>query len=153
MFRVPGTCIDVDGAGVLFRGPSGAGKSDLALRLIDAGAGLVADDVVELRRDGQRLVASAPVAIAGLLEVRGFGPTAVPSVAESDLVLLVDLVPPEAIERLPAPTYATLLGLRRPVLELTPFEASAVAKVRLTARAARAGDLWSAVAIAAHSLR
>lgn len=153
MFRVPGTCIDVDGAGVLFRGPSGAGKSDLALRLIDAGARLVADDVVELRRDGPRLVASAPAAIAGLLEVRGFGPTAVPSVAESDLVLVVDLVPPEAIERLPAPAYATLLGLRRPTLELAPFEASAVARVRLIAHAACTGDPWSAVALAARPLR
>ncbi|MXX22636.1 MAG: aldolase, partial [Rhodospirillales bacterium] len=30
-----GTCVAVDGRGVLLRGPSGAGKSDLALRLID----------------------------------------------------------------------------------------------------------------------
>lgn len=153
MFRVPGTCIDVDGAGVLLRGPSGAGKSDLALRLIDAGARLVADDMVELRRDRQRLVASAPAAIAGLLEVRGFGPTAVSSVAGSDLALVVDLVTADAIERLPAPAYATLLGLRRPILELAPFEASAAAKVRLVARAARVGDSWSAVALVARPLR
>ena len=39
---------------VLLRGPSGAGKSDLALRLIEAGARLVADDQTELVRRGQR---------------------------------------------------------------------------------------------------
>lgn len=153
MFRVPGTCIDVDGAGVLLRGPSGAGKSDLALRLIDAGARLVADDMIELRRVDRRLIASAPAAIAGLLEVRGFGPTAVPSVTESDVTLIVDLVAAERIERLPAPAYTTLLDLHRPVVEIAPFESSAVAKVRLVARAARGADPWSAVALAARPLR
>ncbi|MBM3488544.1 MAG: hypothetical protein FJX67_18250, partial [Alphaproteobacteria bacterium] len=44
--RLHATCIAVDGIGVLVRGASGAGKSDLALRLIDAGARLVADDQV-----------------------------------------------------------------------------------------------------------
>ena len=37
---------------VLLRGPSGAGKSDLALRLIEAGGRLVADDQTELVRRG-----------------------------------------------------------------------------------------------------
>ncbi|MBT7294587.1 MAG: serine/threonine protein kinase, partial [Rhodospirillaceae bacterium] len=40
------TCIALAGKGVLLRGFSGAGKSDLALRLIDGGAKLVADDQV-----------------------------------------------------------------------------------------------------------
>ena len=36
--QLHGTCIAIDGIGVLLRGRSGAGKSDLGLRLIDAGA-------------------------------------------------------------------------------------------------------------------
>ena len=55
---------------VLLRGPSGAGKSDLALRLIEAGARLVADDQTELVRRGNSVVASAPAGIAGLIEAR-----------------------------------------------------------------------------------
>ncbi|MEC8006219.1 MAG: serine/threonine protein kinase, partial [Pseudomonadota bacterium] len=50
MERVHGTCVAIDGAGVLLRGPSGSGKSDLALRLIDGGATLVGDDQLELSR-------------------------------------------------------------------------------------------------------
>ncbi|HEX3418624.1 MAG TPA: serine/threonine protein kinase, partial [Stellaceae bacterium] len=53
---VHATAIAIDGRAVLLRGPSGAGKSDLALRLIDGGARLVADDQVELRRAGERVV-------------------------------------------------------------------------------------------------
>ena len=44
MKRVRGTCVAIDGSGVLLRGRSGAGKSDLALRLLSTGARLVADD-------------------------------------------------------------------------------------------------------------
>ncbi|MEC8388619.1 MAG: hypothetical protein VX098_10900, partial [Pseudomonadota bacterium] len=60
MERVHGTCVAIDGAGVLLRGPSGSGKSDLALRLIDGGATLVGDDQLELSRVNDRLVARAP---------------------------------------------------------------------------------------------
>jgi len=54
--------------GVLLRGPSGAGKSDLALRLIDAGAILVADDRVDVFIKGGVAFARAPANIAGLME-------------------------------------------------------------------------------------
>ena len=56
------TTVAIDGRGVLDRGAPGGGKSDLALRLIDAGARLVADDQNGLRRDGGRLIAAAPAA-------------------------------------------------------------------------------------------
>ena len=56
---------------VLLRGPSGAGKSDLALRLIETGWRLVADDQTELSRQGKQLIATAPARIAGLIEARG----------------------------------------------------------------------------------
>ena len=58
---------------VLLRGPSGAGKSDLALRLIQAGGRLVADDQTHLARRGRSLIATPPPALAGMIEARGVG--------------------------------------------------------------------------------
>lgn len=119
---------------VLLRGPSGAGKSDLAARLIEAGARLVADDQTRLTRQGRRLMAACPKTLAGLLEVRGVGIVKLrPSqlVARAPVALLVDLVPPQRIERLPEPAHESLLGVALPVLALAPFEASASAKLRL----------------------
>jgi HPr kinase/phosphorylase len=139
MIRVHGTSVALDGAGVLLRGPSGSGKSDLALRLIDAGAALVADDQTELHRVSTGLRMSAPTAIAGLLEVRGVGILRVPSVPSAILRLVVTLVPSEAIERLPDPRRCLLLDCTIPEIALAPFEASAPAKLRLAFRAIDAG--------------
>src|SRR5215469_11833523 len=139
MIRVHGTSVALEGAGVLLRGPSGSGKSDLALRLIDAGAALVADDQTELRRVSTGLRMSAPTAIAGLLEVRGVGILRVPSVPSAILHLVVTLVPSAAIERLPDPRRCLLLDCTIPEVALAPFEASAAAKLRLALRAIDAG--------------
>lgn len=136
MIRVHGTAIALGSEGVLLRGPSGAGKSDLALRLIDQGACLVADDQTELRREGTEIIMSVPATIAGQLEVRGLGIVAVPSVASAPLRLVVDLMPAEAIERLPLPRECSFLGCVVPVVALAPFEASAPAKLRLALRSA-----------------
>ena len=135
MVQVHGTCVELAGMGVLLRGPSGSGKSDLALRLIDRGARLVADDRVDLRVLGSALIATAPEPIAGRMEVRGIGIIDIPAVAETRLGLVVDLVAPQATERLPEPNACTFLGVRVPLIALAPFEASAAAKVRLAARA------------------
>jgi HPr kinase/phosphorylase len=135
---VHGTCVAIDGAGVLLRGPSGSGKSDLALRLIDGGATLVADDQVLIEARDGALVAEAPASIANRLEVRGLGIVEAPT-APARLRLLVDLMPPDDVSRLPEPRTGTITGtegtegtesIALPVLALAPFEASAAAKVR-----------------------
>lgn len=131
MELVYGTAVAVDGRAVLFRGPSGSGKSDLALRLIEAGAQLVADDQTRLVRESERLVATAPDAIAGQLEVRGVGIVPVEATRRAPLVLVVDLVPPEQVDRFPDHGRCTYLGLSVPLIKLAPFEASTPAKVRL----------------------
>ncbi len=119
---------------VLLRGPSGAGKSDLALRLIDRGARLVADDQTALTRRGRTVTASAPARIAGLIEARGIG---IVKLARSQLTvrapvrLLVDLTSAERIERLPEPASEALLGIALPVIALAQCEASAAMKLRL----------------------
>ena len=129
------TAVAIDGRAVLLRGSSGAGKSDLGLRLIDAGAGLVADDQTELFRRGDRLFARAPGPIAGLIEVRGIGIIRMEALAEAPVALLVDLVSGKPVERLPEPSNEALLGLAVPRIAAAPFEASAAAKIRLALRA------------------
>jgi HPr kinase/phosphorylase len=129
------TAIAIDGQAVLLRGFSGAGKSDLGLRLIDAGAQLVADDQCELARRGDTIVVSAPPTIAGLIEVRGIAIMRLESLPEAPLALIADLMPSNLIERLPSRRTEMILGLAIPVIAASPFEASAPAKLRLSMRA------------------
>jgi HPr kinase/phosphorylase len=130
MIRIHGTAIALSGQGVLLRGPPGSGKSDLALRLIDGGARLIADDQTELRDIGGVARLSAPATIAGRMEIRGLGIVSVPYQASAPLRLVVDLVPSEAIERMPEPVWCRFFAYDFPLLSLVPFEASASAKLR-----------------------
>lgn len=136
MERVNGTCVGIEGYGVLLRGPSGSGKSDLALRLIGEGADLVADDYADIDCIDTRLVARAPTAIAGLIEVRGLGVVRMGAVASATLVACVDLVAPDQVIRTPLVETTALgtAGWRLALFRLTPFEASTTAKVRLAVR-------------------
>lgn len=131
MERIYATCAALDGHALLLRGASGSGKSDLALRLIDAGAVLVADDWTDLRVEAGRLIASPPPPLAGLLEVRGLGILRVATLARAPLLMVLDLVERAAVERYPSADVACLLGICVPRFGLDPFDVSAVAKVRL----------------------
>jgi HPr kinase/phosphorylase len=131
MILVHGTTVALEGEGVLLRGPSGSGKSDLALRLIDGGARLIADDQTELARVADGLLARSPASIAGRMEVRGIGILRVPTVPSALLRLVIDLVAPDRVERLPEPQFCDYLQCSLPLLALAPFEASAPAKIRL----------------------
>ena len=128
---IHGTVVDVAGSGGLLRGPSGAGKSDLGLRLIVRGAVLIADDRVCLRRGSRGLVASAPDSIYGLIEVRGLGVLSIPAAKFSLVKLVIDLVPPERVARLPEPDTVKLEGVEVPLVRLHAFEVSAPDKVEL----------------------
>lgn len=138
---VHGTCVALGRRAALLRGPSGSGKSDLALRfLFLARRGpaaleapvLVADDQVRLVSDGTRLLASPVESIRGRIEVRGIGIVAVKSIPEAELILVVDLVEPALVERLPDwSAKARLHGLDLPLVRLAPFESSAPIKLAL----------------------
>lgn len=125
------TAVSVGGAGVLLRGASGSGKSDLALRLIDGGARLIADDRTVVCRDGDRLLAAAPPEIAGKMEVRGVGIVTMAAAETVPLRMVVDLIALQDVERLPKPESTVILGVEIPLLRLFAFEASAPAKIRL----------------------
>jgi HPr kinase/phosphorylase len=146
MIRVHGTCIALSGEGVLLRGPSGSGKSDLALRMIDGGALLVADDQTELRRSGDAVIATPPAAIAGRIELRGVGILPCACIDQVRLCLVVDLVVPGAVERLPEPRSQSYFGCPLPLLALAPFEASAPAKIRFALRQLHDAPGWATAA-------
>ncbi len=70
-----GSMVDVYGVGVLITGKSGLGKSEIALDLVERGHGLVADDVVVLKRKGENatIIASRNNIIDHFMEIRGLG--------------------------------------------------------------------------------
>ena len=119
-----------EGRAVLITGPSGAGKSDLALRLLDRGFALVSDDRTIVRRDDDRLIASAPPNIAGKLEVRGIGIVDIEAVSDVPVALMVELA--SDIERLPDDDrQRCILGVSVPLISIAAAEASAPSKVAL----------------------
>ena len=119
-----------EGRAVLITGPSGAGKSDLALRLLDRGFTLVSDDRTIVRKDGDRLVASAPLNIAGKLEVRGIGIVDVEATNEVPVSLVVELT--SDMQRLPDDSRERLiLDVHVPLVTIDALTASAPSKVAL----------------------
>lgn len=128
--NVHGTAIVLGATGILIAGASGAGKSALALSLISAArlrglfAALVADDQVFVTAANGRLVAEAPPAIAGLIELRGTGLARLERCNQLDaacLDLAVHPLAPGAGERLPeaAATLALAPGLALPAINLS----------------------------------
>jgi serine kinase of HPr protein (carbohydrate metabolism regulator) len=119
-----------DGRAVLIAGPSGAGKSDLALRLLDRGFTLVSDDRTLVRKDGEKLIASAPPNIAGKLEIRGIGIVDMDTVSDIPVALFVELT--SEIQRLPDENRERpVLGVRVPLISIDAMSASAPSKVAL----------------------
>lgn len=136
--NVHASCVALGSRGVLLLGGSGAGKSDLALRLIDEGAILVADDRTELYAARGRLCARAPKSIAGLIEVRGLGLIALPFARQVTVALAVQLEAPR--KRLPdtafyAPPAPVKLVRPPPFIMLDGRLASAPARIRLALKA------------------
>ena len=122
--------VAVDGRAVLITGPSGSGKSDLALRLLDRGFTLVSDDQTIVRREGSKLIASAPPNIAGKLEIRGVGIVDMDTVKDVPLALVVQLT--SEIERLPDERRERpVLGVKLPLVSVDALTASAASKVAL----------------------
>ncbi len=115
---------------MLISGASGSGKSDLALRLIDSGYSLVSDDQTIVKRDGDRLLASAPPTIAGKLEVRGLGIVELEPVSDIPVALIIELT--SEVQRLPDDGRERLiLGVKLPVVSIDALTASASAKATI----------------------
>jgi len=139
--QIHASCIAIGNKGVLLLGETGAGKSDLALRLIDRGAVLVADDQVKLTPKGKTIIATAPLRIQKLLEVRGIGIFKLKVKKSIKVELVVQLVEQEWIERLPYPEPYECLGKYIPQLRLCAFEASAAIKIEMALASLQDGSM------------
>lgn len=134
-------------AGVLILGPSGSGKSSLALRMIEmlrkqgCFAALVADDRVWVEALNGRLVAEVPQSIAGLVEIRGFGPSRIAHEARAILDYAVQLMPRDAAPRLATEdAVETVLDRMLPRLDLAEGDAEGAARAVLAWLASRSID-------------
>ena len=127
---VHASTVALDGRAVLISGPSGSGKSDLTLRLLDRGFTLVSDDQTIVRKDDDRLLASAPPNIAGKLEIRGIGIVDMKTTTDVPVGLIVELT--SDIQRLPDDSRERpILGVPLPLISIDAMTASAPSKVAL----------------------
>ena len=127
---VHASTVATDGRAVLITGPSGSGKSDLTLRLLDRGFTLVSDDQTLVRREDDRLIASAPPNIAGKLEIRGIGIVEMDHAGDMPVALLIELT--GDIQRLPDDSRERpILGVSLPLVSIDAMAASAPSKVAL----------------------
>jgi serine kinase of HPr protein (carbohydrate metabolism regulator) len=127
---VHGSTVAIGGRAVLITGPSGSGKSDLTLRLVDRGFTLVSDDQTIVKKDGGRLVASAPPTIAGKLEIRGIGIIDMEQIDNVPVALIVELT--GDIQRMPDDSRERpILGIKLPLITIDAMTASAPSKVVL----------------------
>jgi serine kinase of HPr protein (carbohydrate metabolism regulator) len=127
---VHASTVSLDGRAVLITGPSGSGKSDLTLRLLDRGFALVSDDQTLVRREADRLIASAPSTIAGKLEIRGIGIVDMDHAGDTPVALLVELT--SEIQRMPDDSRERpILGVSVPLISFDAMAASAPSKVAM----------------------
>ncbi|MFH0823300.1 MAG: HPr kinase/phosphatase C-terminal domain-containing protein [Pseudomonadota bacterium] len=97
--KIQGVLVNVLGVGVLIRGPSGVGKSFAALRLMDRGHKLVADDLLEVTEDREHGLIGKGLEPVPRIEIRGLGIYEADSlfpgrtVSSSTIDLIVDLGP------------------------------------------------------------
>ncbi len=104
---VHGSCIDMDGSGLLIIGASGRGKSALSLDFIGLGGRLVSDDQVELLTEGPVVHARGKPGFEGLIEARYLGILRGPYCAQTTLKLVIDLDRCETL-RLPPPRHVKI---------------------------------------------
>ncbi len=128
--KIHSSSVVLDDNGVLILGSSGSGKSDLALRLIDAGATLVSDDISICKKKSNDVYLYCPSETKGLLEVREIGIITVPFVERIKLRLVVKLTS-KSNDRIPKTNILRILGIKFPLLKIDGRNPSAVVKVKV----------------------
>ncbi len=123
-----GCLVLVRNVGVLLRGPAGSGKSITALRLIDRGHKLVADDLVRLVPTPDGAIEGRPLEETVRIEIRGLGvfeadrlyPGCAVEKCRINLVIDLDRYVPslDAGRTVPEAGEADMLGIKIPAVRL-----------------------------------
>lgn len=124
------TAVAIGGRAILIEGPPGSGKSSLALALIDRGAVLIGDDGVALAVRQERLIASPPPNITGLLEVRNLGLLTFPVAGETPVTLILRL-DPAAPRFIQCADQTEIAGISVPLILIWPDSVNAPIKAEL----------------------
>ncbi len=111
------SCVQIGSTGIMVEGPSGSGKSSLAMGLLELGArsgiahGLICDDQALIDVSGGELWASAPAAIAGKIEVFGYGIAAMNFIQKARIDLVCRLVEQNEMPRMAKDDYCDRFGV------------------------------------------
>jgi serine kinase of HPr protein (carbohydrate metabolism regulator) len=127
---IQAACVAVDGRGVLIECRESDARVDLALRMIDRGAVLVADGQTVCLRQDKQLLASAPAGTSGRIEVRGLGIVEIHHAERVPVALLIVLL--DAGPRFPDDKRTrTIAGVEVPVLALSAGDHAGPIKAEL----------------------
>ena len=119
---IQATAVSYAGHAVLIQGNSGVGKTTLALQLIEKGASLIGDDLVEVFIQKDRLYCRAKKNLKGVIEIRGLGLVRGLKTAEPVPVLCAVCLHTTMTERLPENRTISLLGKKIPVFDFYACE-------------------------------
>jgi serine kinase of HPr protein (carbohydrate metabolism regulator) len=116
--------IEIAGKGILIEGDAGTGKTSLALGLLEyaqrngLNCALVSDDQAILRAENGVLKAQVPSAIAGMVEIRGFGIARTRIKNQTIINLVVRIIEDINIERMPPDRCTRIMDMELPLLEV-----------------------------------
>ena len=122
-----GVLMNINGHGVFIIGQAGVGKSSFALELLHLGHQLIADDVVEFKRNNTVITGSCPQMSAGFLHSRELGLIAVTQlfspeacIQQHTLDYVVELKPSITNSSDLSPSHShEILGINLPLLQLS----------------------------------
>lgn len=125
-----GVLVEVHGEGMLLLGESGVGKSEAAIELVKRGHRLIADDAVEIKKEGAYMLSgSAPELIRHYIELRGigvinvaklFGMGAIKDSSNIDMIVNLEAWRDDVLyDRLGVESeFTTILGVKVPTLTI-----------------------------------